>query len=163
MSYQVQGTIEVYDPATDSCVCEMTGLGMLETWLTGLKPEAQVNRAFLRPGATCTLSFPDANRLCEGKIVAVTDASTGLVSTTVSAAQITQVGLIKVVADISGNGSTAVTFSPAFSSAPTVTTRTPTRGAATISAITTSGFTVTITGAGPLGLVLIPWSAVGNQ
>ncbi|GAC1637565.1 MAG: hypothetical protein NVS4B2_26420 [Chloroflexota bacterium] len=162
MSYQTQGTIMGYDPASDSCVVELTGLGMLDTWLTGLKPEAQVNRAFLKTGVPCTISMPDAHRLCEARVIAVTDTPAVLTIVTPTASQSTQTGVVRIACSLTGSGSTTVTFSPAFSAPPTVTVNRPQTGVAAVSSLTATGFTVTVSGGSPFEFVQIPWHAVGN-
>ncbi|PZS08603.1 MAG: hypothetical protein DLM70_02470 [Chloroflexi bacterium] len=165
MAYQIPGTIRAYDGPSDSCTVEMTGNGAIDTWLTGIKVDVPVNRAFLVPGQSCTLSLPDANRLCEARVISIVDQVGNIITASGSVVQVVRTGQAQIMPNGAGGGSTAVVFSSPFSAAPTVSVYKSGQGggATGVSAITLSGCTLTITGAPPNYPLLLSYTATGAQ
>ena len=164
MSYQTQGVIRSYDGPSDSCTVEFSGIGNIDTWLSGIKIEAPINRAQLINGAVCTLTMPDANRICEAKIISLTGAPTPAVNTNTSGTGVPPVQSGSVIVNLSpgsGIASVHIDFNPPFPSVPTVYASTIAQaGPLTITNVFTTGCDLNLTG-GPHGLVgvTIAWQA----
>lgn len=150
------GTIRDYDSSTDSASVELTGAGVLDTWLDGVSIAPTINRAFIAAGAPLSLALPDAHRLCEARIISVTPP------TVLNANARTQQGRGTFSTNNLGYESTTVTFATPYTSAPSVSAALDNLQPCTISAVSTTGFT--ISNPNPLSvnaLIYFSWSAVG--
>lgn len=153
----VPATIRDYDPNTDTVSVEMTGAGILDSWITGVAIDLTVNRAYLAAGAPATLELPDAHRLCEARVVAITPP------TVFKATTKTETGRASFQTDGSGNGSATVTFPSAFASSVAVSAALDNLAPCTISAVSLTQFTLANASPLPINtLVYFTWSATGT-
>ena len=120
MTYQATGYVRDYSAAGDTCTVELIGIGIIDTWLDGVKVNAGVNRGYLVHGAEVTLSIPDAHRLCEASIISIAGSTSSAAAAAGGGPQATQTGRVKIPTDSTGAGSVTVVFSPAYSAVPQV-------------------------------------------
>lgn len=157
------GTIMAYDSGSDTCTVELTGAGVLDLWITGVKLSSAINRAYAVQGAVCTLDVPDPLHLAQATITAISIQVSMTVANT-SGAIVTQTGSDILFTDVNGTmGLQPISFPRQFSVAPTVYAGG--RYTWSISAITTTGFNVTLAGPGPFTPntgFLLTWSAPGQ-
>jgi hypothetical protein len=148
---------------------ELTGVGVIDTWIDGIKINQNMPRSQLVFGTVVTVSMPDAHRICEAIVDGpasvpgeAIQAPPGGLST--SNAQKVEVGRGSMTIDGSGNGSANVVFPAPYSSAPTVRAFADTLVTPSISNVSTTGFTVSIAGSPWLnGTHYFSWQAQGNQ
>jgi hypothetical protein len=154
--YQLTGIVQDYDPASDTASVICTGIGIIDTWITGVKIDVPINRALMALGVQVTMFVPDPNKLCEAHIVALPNQPVPA-TTAAGARTVTETGRLSVF-----NSSTAnVTFATPFTSPPQVSIQGDAHTAVTISSVTTTGFTATFAG-GPF-FQWITWQATGPQ
>jgi len=156
--YTAQGFIRSYDPPSDTATVELAGLGIIDTWIAGIKIDVGINRAACVNGAIAILSLPDPHRICEATISAVPfnpasiaptppPADTGGTGSGAGPYQTYQNGRESIRADVNGAGSLSRSYTLAFASQPhlsiafdapapfySVTSNTPTGFALSISA-----------------------------
>lgn len=148
--YQAHGFIRDYDPSSDTATVELTGIGAIDTWITGLKVHIGVKRAALAYGIPCVVEMPDQHRLCEAHVVSLGDPATGSALTTVNGRTLVGYG-----------ANTTIPFGHTFTNPPSdVQASADGKVSCTISSITTTQFNVTI-GAGS-GNTYVTWSATGT-
>lgn len=157
------GTIMAYDSASDTCIVEFTGAGVLDLWIRGVKLSSSINRAYAVQGAVCTIDVPDPLHLGQATITAISVQVSTTVANT-SGTVITQTGSGILSTDVNGTmGLQPISFPRPFSAAPTVYAGGPYSWS--ISSITTTRFNVTLAGSGPFTPntgYLITWSAEGQ-
>lgn len=158
----LQGRIRDYASATDTASVELDGQGVIDAWLDGVQIDPAVNRAFLYHGGRCTLAVDDPHRLDEAVITAIADSPTTPVSYAGAAKQTTQSGRGAISVGGAGSGSVAVSYSPGYSSAPSIQVVADNRAPLTLSALSASGFTVAVSGQTPNTYLYFSWQAVGN-
>jgi hypothetical protein len=152
--YAATAFIRDYNQATDTCSVELVGMGVLDTWLDGVKISSTINRAALAGNVEATVTFPDSSRLCEGTVsalIAGQQPPTSQASGTNTKLQSVRVG---ITTGGGGGGSAAVVWPIAFSAPPTQVYASPDNqlGTVSVSAVTAAGCTLTITG-GPINSV----------
>lgn len=160
MTYQTTGVVRDYSAATDTATVELNTLGIVDTWLDGVKIDAPVSRAYMTNGQLVTVALPDAHRLCEAHIVAVPGAPLGAVTGSGSS-QKTETGCIQSFTNNSGAATLSITFPVAFTAAPTVQAGAD-AGTVAVSAITTTGFSAGVSGAPANAYVWTTWTATGT-
>jgi hypothetical protein len=149
--YAATATIRDYNHTTDTCSIELTGIGVIDTWLDGVHIATPLDRSLVVSGALATITFPDASRLCEGVVTSIAGAIQP--ATTTSGGTITRTQSVRaaIATDGVGHGSVAVLWPAPFSVSPTSINASLDYniGSIAISAITPAGFTATLTG-GPI-------------
>jgi len=174
--YTAQGFIRNYDPPSDTVTVELAGLGIIDTWLDGIKIDVGVNRAACVNGAIAILALPDPHRICEATVSAVPfnpaslaavvaggtvpPGGTGSGSTTT---QTYQSGRNLITSASDGTGSVTTTFAKPFPATPTLSVLfdQPSPGYS-ITAITATNFTISLTAGNPAFLPFnFSWSAHG--
>src|SRR5579872_5356979 len=143
---------------------QLTELGNLETFHDGYAVSHAIDPALLTPGADVVVDIPDLNHPGDGQIVAVARVSSGAGTVPVE-----QFGNVLVATDGSGSGSAAVIFPNtfgAFSSPPAVSVSAASSqlgsGSLSVSAVTTAGFTVNVSGAASVSSsIAVAWDARG--
>jgi hypothetical protein len=156
-------TVRSYSSAADTVSVELQGLGIIDTWIDGVKVAQTVNRGLLFYGAAGVLAMPDLHRICEASLVQVLPPSAGtgnLVQQAATAIK-TETGYQLIQTNGSGNGSAAITFSPAFATTPTVSAIADLLYPVSISGVSTGGCTLSISGAPANAYVFVAWSATG--
>lgn len=163
--YAAAAIIRNYDPATDTCSVQLSGIGVIDAWLDGISIEVGIDRHFLAAGVPCTLVMPDANRLCEATVTALDLSPTAAVTqySPPSAGNLrTQSVRAPVATDGAGSGSTSPTWPVPFSVTPTVSAYADSGYPVTISAVTTGGCTLSVTGAAANTTLYVSVSATGG-
>jgi hypothetical protein len=156
VTYVLNGILQDYDPVSDTASVICTGIGIIDTWLTGVKIDVPINRALMALGTQVTMFVPDPNKLCEAHIVALPNQPVPA-TTAAGAKQVTQTGRLSVF-----NSSTAsVTFITPFSAAPQVSIQGDAFTSVTITSVSPTGFTASFSG-GPF-FQWITWQATGPQ
>jgi hypothetical protein len=108
------------------------------------------------------VQVPDPHRLCEA-IITSSGSGVNAVSRSGSAGAITtQTGRAIISIGAGGSGSVNITFSPAFAAAPTLTVSSDNQYGIVIGGLTTTGATITVTGATPNTFVWISYQAQGH-
>jgi hypothetical protein len=154
--YSASATIRDYDPTTDTCSVELIGIGVIDTWLEGVAIAVGINRHFIAAGVVCTVMMPDAHRLCETTVTALAlDPSLATTQYNPAPAGSLQLQSVRVPVptDGTGHGVASITWPIPFTAAPTVSAYADTGAAVAISAVTTTGCTITIS-SGPLNSTL---------
>ena len=155
--YTAQGYIRDYDRVTDTATVELTGLGVIDAWLDGLKIDAPVSRAFMTHNTPCTVSFPDEHRLCEGIVISVQGNPTTPANT-----QKVQTGTGYIQTNGAGTGNTTVFFPSAYTAAPQVVAWSDENYSLSIVTVTTTTVTLALGGARAFGYVHFTWQAIGT-
>lgn len=162
--YAAQGTIQAYDGATDTATVELTGLGIIDAWFEGVRISSAVPRAQVVAGAPCTITTPDASRLCEAIVVSIDrgyqsqlidNGGTQLAIQTLRAALATDAA--------GGGGPATVSWPSPFSAGTPTVYATPDSGTVALSAISTTGATIQLTAAKPSTTVYITLVAEGAR
>lgn len=172
--YTAQGFIRNYDPPSDSVTVELAGLGIIDTWLDGIKIDVGVNRAACVNGAIAILSLPDPHRICEATVSAVPfnpaslaavvtggsvpPGGSGSGSTTTTTYDS---GRNVITSAQDGTGTVTTNFAKPFPTVPVLSVLfdQPSPGY-TIGAITTTAFTISLTAGNPAFLPFnFSWSA----
>lgn len=156
-------TVRGYSSSADTVTVELQGLGIIDSWIDGVKVAQTVNRGLLFYGAPGVLSMPDLHRICEASLIQVLPPSAGTGSVVQQNANPvkTQTGYSLITTGAGGSGSTTVTFSPAFATTPTVSALADLLYTVTVSGVSTTGATLAVSG-GPInGYVFVAWSATG--
>ncbi len=168
--YSAQGFIRNYDPPSDTVTVELAGLGIIDTWLDGIKIDVGVNRAACVNGAIAILSLPDPHRICEATVSAVPFNPASLAAV-VSGGSVPPGGsattttydsgrnLITSAAD--GTGTVTTNFTKPFPTIPVLSVLfdQPSPGYS-IGTITMTAFTISLTAGNPAFLPFnFSWSA----
>ncbi|HZU11413.1 MAG TPA: hypothetical protein VFB58_01120 [Chloroflexota bacterium] len=155
-------TIRDYNAADDTCTVEIQGVGIIDLWVDGVAVAPTVSRGYLVYGASGVLSLPDQHRLCEASLIQVVPP-TNLQTLQGGSVQRTLTGRTLITTDGTGNGSATVTFSSAFTTAPTVSLLGDNLAGLTVSTVSTTGFTAALTKPGLVhAYVWFSWSATGT-
>jgi hypothetical protein len=159
--YTAHGYIRDYDPVADTATVELVGIGIIDTWIKGMRVHLSVTRGALAAGIPCTVEMPDPHRICEATIVNVYDQITAYAQGT--AAQKLANARFQIALDASGNGSLAVTYSSAFTTAPNLAVSCDGRITPGIITPTATGFTASVAvPSNPHGSVVCTYQAVGS-
>ena len=153
---EVMCTVRSYDPNTDTASVEIQGLGIIDTWIDGVKVAQQINRGLLIYGGAGVLSMPDLHRICEASLIQVVPPGSLVVSATK-----TYTGHDHLQTNGSGAGSVTVTFPVAFTGQPTVYALADALLTMTITGVSTTQFTANVTGAPANSFTFVSWSATG--
>lgn len=156
--YITKGTIRAYDAPSDTCSVEFTGDGAIDTWIDGVAVDPSLPRGYLAAGTPCTIAMPDHTKLCESTVVALNPIGTAASSNTT-----TQSGRFQTILSGTGSYSGSVTFTTAYTTGTpqvTATPDTPSVNTVKVTAVTTTGFSYTVTAPAYSG-VYVTWSATG--
>ncbi len=172
--YTAQGFIRNYDPPSDTVTVELAGLGIIDTWLDGIKIDVGVNRAACVNGAIAILALPDPHRICEATVSAVPFNPASLAAVvsggsvppggTGSGSSTTTTydsGRNVITSTSNGGGSVTSNFTKPFPTTPVLSVLfdQPSPGYS-IGTITTTNFTVNLTPGNPAFLPFnFSWSA----
>lgn len=156
-------TVRGYSSAADTVTVELQGLGIIDSWIDGVKVAQTVNRGLLFYGAPGVLSMPDLHRICEASLIQVLPptAGTGSPVQQNSNPVKTQTGYSLVSTNGAGTGTTTLAFAPAFATTPTVSALADNLYTVAISGVSTTAATLTVTGGPVNGYVFVAWSATG--
>ena len=159
--YQCHGFIRDYDPASNTATVELVGVGIIDTWITGMQIHAALSPGQLAGGVPVVVEMPDPHRICEATITSIWQpvaASTGAGG----AAVFNTTGRAVIATDGTGAGSVTVSFGHTYTSDPTVTASVDGRITPTITGVTTTGATIKITGALANASYKCTWTASGT-
>jgi hypothetical protein len=156
-------TVRAYDKTADTASVELAGLGVVDTWVDGIKVGPGLARAGLVYGAQGVLAMPDAHRICDATLISLVPPQPIKTVQSSGKTQTTLTGRDTIQTDGSGNGSVSVTFSTPFTAAPSISVLADNMAPMNVSAITTTGFTATLAGPGSANsYVQFSWSATGT-
>lgn len=143
---------------------QLSGLGNFETFHDGYAVSHAIPRSLLAPGADVIVDIPDIHHPSDGHLVSVAAVSTGG-----GGSSLHQFGNVLVLTDGAGNGTVTVVFpntfggftaTPVISLSAAVTSLGS--GALAAAGVTTTGFTVSVSGAaGRGGSLAVAWEASG--
>lgn len=156
------GKCRDYAPSTDTASIELVHHGAIQVWLDGIPIDPAVNRAYLVHGADVMLSAPDPHRIDEAIIVGIASKVKTVGAQNSSGAYTTQTGRGAISTGSTGTGSANITFSPAFAAAPQLTVALDNLYTLVIGGLTTTGATVTASGAPANSYVYFSWEAQGH-
>jgi hypothetical protein len=157
-----QGKIRDYDPSTDTASVELVHHGIIESWLTGVKIHPAVNRAFVVHGADVDVALNDENRWDEALITGSGSNVNAVGSSGSSGTITTQTGRAVIGTGAGGAGSASISFSPAFTGTPTLTTSFDNQYTVVIGGLTNAGATISVTGGPTNANVYCSWEAQGH-
>lgn len=156
-------TIRAYDKTADTASIELAGLGVIETWVDGVKLSPALARAGLVYGAQGVVAMPDAHRVCDATIISLIPPQPVKTVQSSGKTQTTLTGRDTLQTDGAGNGSVAITFSTPFTAAPAISVLADNMAPMNVSGITLSGFTATLAQPGTANsYVQFSWSATGT-
>ncbi len=150
------------DGAEPTATVQLTGIGQTDTFMDGLTISHAIPQSQLAPGADVFITILDRHHPGDGQVVALAGVTSAGSSTPIEYS-----GTILVPTDGAGNGIGAVTFSPPFTSSPSVTCS-ANRGAlgdgtVKATAITTGGCTIQLSAAHTTsGSIPCAWDAQGS-
>lgn len=166
--YQTLATVRDYNASADTCSVELTAIGSIDVWLDGVKINPTVPRSLIVFGAQVTVAMPDAHRICEAVVIGPgalsgEAQSAPAAGVTPTSNQKTEFGRGSITLDGTGAGSQNVVFPTPFSAAPIVRAFADTLMTPTLSAISTTGFTIAVSGSPFInGTQHFSWQATGN-
>jgi len=159
--YTAHGYIRDYDSTTDTATVELVGIGIIDTWIKGMRVHLSVTRGALAAGIPCTVEMPDPHRICEATIVNVYDQVTSFAQG--ASVQKLWNRRIQIALDASGNGTLNVTYPGAFTVAPNLAVSCDGRVTPGIIANGTAGFSASVAvPSNPNGSVICTYQAVGT-
>jgi hypothetical protein len=163
--YSASGVIRDYNASLDTCSVELTGVGVIDTWLDGIGLDVGIDRHFVAAGVRCTILVPDPNRLCEAIVSTLAlapSAGTTQYSPPPTGPLALQSVRLPIATGGTGAGSTAVTWPVAFSATPSVSASADGGATVAISAITATGCTLSISSGAANSTVYVSAVATGG-
>jgi hypothetical protein len=152
----IHATLQVYDPAHDLASLDLAGDGSIDAWLDGVHIDPTIARAYMAGQIPGFVHFPDEYRFDNAVVLGI------IPPTTVTSTTATEQGRSLITTGALGGGSASVSFSPTFSASPQVAVTMDNGQGCTLSATSSTGFTVTITGAAHNAQIGFSWSATGS-
>jgi hypothetical protein len=160
--YTAHGYIRDYDPVADTATVELVGIGIIDTWIKGMRVHLSVTRGALAAGIPCTVEMPDPHRICEATIVNVYDQVTAYAQG--ASAQKVKTQRIQIALDAAGNGTINVTYpTPAFAAAPNLAVTCDGRVTPGLISAGVAGFSASVAvPSNPNGSVVCTYQAIGT-
>jgi len=137
------GTVQDYDPATDTCSVTVDHVGLISPWIDGVPIAQGVSRALLCAGVRCLIQLSDPHSYCSAQVVglyfggSIAAYNGGVGGTT------TQNGRATLQAAANGFASAAISYAIPYTNPPQVTAVADNGTRLSIQTVTATQFTVT--------------------